>query len=58
MTTNEHKTKILNDIKDFFKEYPDLMLEISSHDGGSVSMLASDVEFDEIEVETFENYEV
>ena len=58
MTTNEHKAKILNDIKDFFKEYPGCILEISSHDGGSVSMLSSDVEFDEIEVETYENYEV
>lgn len=49
-TIEQYENELRNSIIEFFNDYPDYTLEISSHDGGSVELLNTDIEFEELDI--------
>lgn len=53
-TLNQHKAELLFKIKEIIEQYPNVIVEVSTHDGGSVEIIKNDIEFEELEVKLFE----
>ena len=49
-TRAQHESELRAKIVEILKDYPDEVLEISSHDGGCVELVINDIEFDELEI--------
>lgn len=54
-TISQHKAELLLKIKEIIEQYPDAVIEISTHDGGSVDIIKADIECEELEVNIYEN---
>ena len=48
---NQHKAELWFKIKEIIEQYPDAVIEISTHDGGSVEIIKNDISFEELEVD-------
>lgn len=49
-TREQHISELQAKIEEILRDYPDEVLEISSHDGGSVELVINDIDFDELEI--------
>lgn len=49
-TIEQHKIELYNKIKEIIEEYPHVVIEISTYDGGFIEIDDSDIDYDELDV--------
>ena len=54
-TINQHKAELWFKIKEIIEQYPNAVIDISTHDGGSVDIIEADIKYDELEIDIYEN---
>ena len=52
---DQHKAELYFKIKEIIEQYPNAVIEISTHDGTCVEIDYSDIDFNELEVKIYEN---